>query len=215
MTKKYFAAAGFALLLSTAGAYAVPITTPPPILSAVGDVKAVFAFADAGDTSILNEVTPLSINQIFCNHSTGGCTAASPGATVDLGIQAGAMVFSLNDITTGRTFFSNAPDADGNYHALITSNFAAFGVGALPSGASTAIAALIASGNSITYVGFEDHQLGDPTGADFDYNDLIFAFANTVVAPPVGVPEPLTISLFGAGIIGAGWLSRRRKIRHS
>jgi hypothetical protein len=211
MLKKYFLAPGIGLLLSTAGAFAGPITTPPPVISAVGDVKAIYVFADAGDTSILNEITPQAHSQIFCNHSTAGCTAASAGATVNLfpPSQSGPMVFSLANLTTGNTYFSDAADADGNYHAQITSNYADFGVGALPGGADSVIAGLITLGNSITYIGFEDRKAGEPL-ADFDYNDLIFAFANTVTTPTI-VPEPLTISLFGAGVVGMGWLGRRRK----
>jgi hypothetical protein len=212
MGQKYFIAAGFGLLVSAVAAQAGPITTLPPVINAVGDVKAIFVFADAGDTSILNEITPQAINQIFCNHSTGGCLAASAGNTVNLfpPAQNGAMTFSLVNTSTGLTFTSNLADADGNYHARITSNYADFGVGALPGGASSVITALLGLGSSITYVGFEDRILGQPD-ADFDYNDLIFAFANTTVDPPIGIPEPLTVSLFGAGIAGTGWLSRRRK----
>src|SRR5258706_3402350 len=211
MSKKYFLAPGIGLLLSTAGALAGPITTPPPVINAVGDVKAIYVFADAGDTSILNELTPRAISQIFCNHSTAGCTAASAGDTVNLfpPSQSGPMTFSLANISTGLTFTSNTADSDGNYHARITSNYADFGVGALPGGASSVIAALLGLGSSITYIGFEDRKLGQ-ADADFDYNDLIFAFANTVTTPTI-IPEPLTISLFGAGIVGMGWLSRRRK----
>jgi hypothetical protein len=207
--KKYFLAPAIGLLLSTAGAFAGPITTPPPIISAVGDVKAVYVFADAGDTSILNEITPLAISQIFCNHSTGGCAGASAGDTVDLGLQNGAMVFSLANTSTGLTFTTNLADSDGNYHARITSNYADFGVGVLPGGADSVIAGLLGLGDSVTYIGFEDRVLGQ-SDADFDYNDLIFAFANTVTASTT-IPEPLTISLFGAGIVGMGWLSRRKK----
>ena len=208
MLKRFFAGPALGLLISTVAAQAVPITTPPPTLSAVGDVTAVYVFANAADTSILNELTPASINLIFCNHATGGCAGNNPGDTMDLGIQNGAMVFSLDDLTQGNHFTSNAPDADGNYHVLITTNFADFGVGALPGGADSVITSLLGSGQSITYVGWEDRILGQPN-ADFDYNDLIFAFANTVSTTQV--PEPLTLSLFGAGLAGAVWARRRKK----
>ena len=208
MIKNIFVGAGGALLFSAVAAQAVPITTPPPVLSAVGDVQAVYVFADALNTSVLNEVTPSSINQIFCNHSTGGCVGAAAGQTVDLLVQSGPMVFSLNNLTTGNTFTSAAADVNGNYHVMISSNFSIFNVGALPSAAATVIAALVASGDSVTYVGFEDAVAAD--NSDFDYNDLIFAFANTVSSPS-GVPEPLTISLFGMGLAGAAYIGRRRK----
>lgn len=208
MPYKKFVASAFGLLISTVAAQAGPITTPPPTLSAVGDVTAVYVYANANDTSILNELTPSAINLIFCNHPTGTCAGNNPGDMVGLGIQNGAMVFSLDDITLGNHFVSNAPDVDGNYHVLITHDFADFNVGALPGGADSVIAGLLASGQSITYVGWEDHTLSQQS--DFDYNDLIFAFANTTTRT-TELPEPLTISLFGAGLAGAAWTRWRRK----
>ncbi|MEO5953823.1 MAG: PEP-CTERM sorting domain-containing protein [Chloroflexia bacterium] len=205
MLNKSILAAGFGLLMSTAAAHAVPITTPPPTLSAFGNVTAVYIFADADETSILNELTPQAIDQIFCNHTTGTCTANNPGDTRDLfpPPQNGPIVFSLNNITTGNVFTTNTMDAEGNYHALITANYADFGLGTL-SGSLTA--QLASFGGSVTFVGFEDKLMSN--GSDFDYNDLIFAFANTAI---VGVPEPLTLSLFGAGLAGAALMRRRKK----
>jgi len=207
MFNKSILAAGIGLLMSAAAAQATPITTPPPTLNALGNVTAVYIFANAGDTSVLNELTPAAFNQIFCNHPTGTCAGNNPGDTFNLfpPSQSGAMVFSLADLNSSTTFTSDAADADGNYHVLITSDYNDFGVGALPGAAVTALAGL---SGSITFVGWEDKTLGQ--GSDFDYNDLIFAFANTNVTT-TGVPEPLTLSLFGAGLAGAAWVSRRRK----
>ena len=84
MLNKSILAAGIGLLLSAAAAQAAPITTAPPPLIAFGDVTAVYVFDDAGNTSILSELTPEAIAQIFCNHSGGGCTASASGDTVAL-----------------------------------------------------------------------------------------------------------------------------------
>jgi hypothetical protein len=203
MFNKTIIAAGIGLLMSAGMAQAAPITTPPPSLVAFGDVTAVYIFADAADTSILNELMPAAIAQIFCNHASGSCGANVSGDIKDLGVQSGAMTFSLQNVTRTTTFTNSAADGDGNYHALITSNYADFGLGALPGAAVTALAGL---SGSVTYVGWEDKTLAQ--GSDFDYNDLIFAFANTRATTEV--PEPLTLSLFGAGLAGAAWVGRRR-----
>jgi hypothetical protein len=204
MLNKSILAAGIGLLMSTAAAQAVPITDPPPALTAFGDVTAVYIFADAGDASVLNELTPEAIAQIFCNASVSGCTASASGDTKALfpPPQFGPMVFTLENTETGSIFRTDTADSDGNYHALITTDYADFGLGALPGPADTALAGL---GGSITFIGWED--LTDGQGSDFDYNDLIFAFANTRLTQ---VPEPLTLSLFGAGLAGAVWVGRRR-----
>ncbi|HKU64527.1 MAG TPA: PEP-CTERM sorting domain-containing protein [Rhizomicrobium sp.] len=205
MSKRLMVGAGLGLILSAVVAQAAPITTPPQVLSAIGDVTAVYVFADAGDTSILNELTPVAINQIFCNHSTGSCTGANPGDTAPLGFQTGIMTFSLHNVTSGTTFFSDLPDSDGNYHVKISDDYADFGQGALPAAANTVIGGLISSGMSVTYVGWEDWTAGQ--GSDFDYNDLIFAFANTTTR---NVPEPLSLSVMSVGLAGAAWAKRRK-----
>jgi hypothetical protein len=179
---------------------AAPITTPPPTLVATGDVKAVYIFANASDTSFLNEVSPIVWNTIFCNHSSGSCTASPTGDTVDLGSQSGPIVFSLSNITTGKTYMTNAPDGGGVYHAVFSTSYSTFGLGALPSAAATALAGL----SNVTFVAWEDHDA--TTGSDFDYNDLVFAFSNTSAS----VPEPLSLSLLGAGLFFLAGLRRRK-----
>jgi hypothetical protein len=63
--------------------------------------------------------------------------------------------------------------------------------------------------NDYTIVGVEDifsntlTQAWTPTGADYDYNDVMFGFRQA------SVPEPGTLLLMGLGLAGAAW-SRRR-----
>jgi hypothetical protein len=181
-------------------AQASPITTPPPTLVATGDVKAVYIFANAADTSFLNEVSPVSWSTIFCNHSSGSCTASPTGDMVDLGSQSGPLVFSLSNITKGKSYQTNTPDAGGAYHAVFSTNYTTFGLGALPSAAATALSGL----PNVTFVAWEDRDATN--GSDFDYNDLVFAFSNTKAS----IPEPLSLSLLGAGLLGFAALRRRK-----
>lgn len=196
------AAAGALAMLSMA-AEASPITTPPPTLTATGEVRAVYIFANAGDTSFLDESSPVTWSGIFCNHPSGSCTGNSAGDMVNLGIQSGALVFKLRNVSTGMTYTSNLPDAAGDFHAVFSTNYSTFGLGALPSAAATALSGL----PNVTFVAWEDRDATN--NSDFDYNDLVFAFSNTKASP--GVPEPLTLSLMGAGLLGAAGLRLRRK----
>lgn len=188
-------------------AKAAPITTPPPPLSATGDVKAVYILANAGNTSFLDEVSPVSWSGIFCNHPSGSCAGNTAGDIVDLGTQSGALSFGLRNTTTGKTYWTTMPDAGGAYHARFSTDYSSFGVGALPGAAASALAGL----PNVTFVAWED--LDASNGADFDYNDLIFAFSNTTSGT---VPEPLSLSVFVTGLLGLtvmGFARVRRRIK--
>jgi hypothetical protein len=205
MSKKILFGAGLGLILSAVAAQAAPITVQPQDLSAIGNVTAIYVFANAGNTSILNELMPSNIPQIFCNHDTPECTGAMAGDTMALGLQNGVMRFSLANTNTGSIFYNDTADGDGNYHVKISENYADFGQGVLPGAADTVINNLINGGMTITYVGWED--LTANQGSDFDYNDLIFAFANTTTRK---LPEPFTLSLMGMGLAGTAWARRRK-----
>lgn len=202
MKNKIFLGAAALAVMTIASAQAAPITTPPPALNATGDVKAIYIFANAGNTSFLDETSPVTWTGIFCNHPSGSCTGNMAGDMVDLGTQSGALVFSLRNITTGMTYMTTTPDSGGAYHAVFSTDYSTFGLGALPTAAASALAGL----PDVTFVAWEDRDATN--GSDFDYNDLVFAFSNT---SSTGVPEPLSLALAGAGLLGLAGLRRRKR----
>ncbi|MFL1463394.1 PEP-CTERM sorting domain-containing protein [Roseococcus sp. DSY-14] len=192
--KTTVAAAVLALgIAGTAQAALTPITTPPV---ASGPFTVVFAFADAADTSDLsfsqggNPPTLLITNN--------GPTADPIGFTTTAGA-AGTVNFILTNTTQGYSFTAGIVDpVDGVQHAVTTTNFADFGVGALPADAAAAIAA---TGQTGIFIGFEDRRNGD-----YDYNDLIYWFSSVRI---VDAPAPAALGLFGLGLLGLGLMRRR------
>lgn len=183
-------------------ARAAPLTVTPGVLSAIGPLQAVFAYKDAGDTSELSAVGVAGT--IFNNQLTPIGTVVSVNNS---GPFPTPIVFELKNLTHGYSFFTGIADTvqvggQDVFYAAYADDFEDFGVGALPAATAAAIANdPVLSAGPLVFVGFEDRR-----GGDFDYNDLIFAFA------PIGVtriPEPGILALLGLGVFAFAAVRRR------
>ena len=190
-------------------ANAGPVTSVDPALnpfSVDGSIQIVFAFSDASNEDLILDIPALASNPILDNH-------VSPiGTTVDLGSYTGNLTFELNNLYTGAKYYSDALDAYGDYHVILDANYADFGIGSLDPTALASIQSLANAGYSIIFMAWEDHDVQSYAPSDWDYNDVVYAVAYKVNLNRV--PEPLSLSVFGVGLISllAFWCGRRKLV---
>jgi hypothetical protein len=191
-----------AILSPRLSAQAAFTPTPSLLFTAPFDGTLIFTYEGFSADDLDQMGFDFNGNPLFTNKT------AAVGAIIQESVVAGQLyTLSLHNDQTGDTWSSDpALNWDGQDHLASTAAFSDFHLGAMaptPVNAGCAIP-------GHCYLGWEDLP---GAGADHDFNDLVFALQFTPITTRAAddpVPEPGTLKLLAIGMLGLGFVARRR-----
>jgi hypothetical protein len=193
---------GAALVLCASPAGAVLIPTTASFFTAPAD--GILTFIYEGYSALDTDHMTFTVNgdALFTNK-----TAVAGDVAHEAVVAGQTYRLTLHDDHTNDTWSSD-PSAnwDGMAHLRSTGTFSDFGFG--PAAPSPVNNCALLSG---CYFGWEDRA----PGTDEDFNDLMFALQfppatpRSVSAGGDPVPEPATLTVLCAGLLGLGFITRR------
>jgi hypothetical protein len=224
-------------------AYDAPLVSPPGVYFGSGNSNSDFTVSTTGSVEIgLSAITryvgPIVPTLNTYNVPTGatavlGKTGSAWGFVFSVNLNAdGNGTHNLSNITTRLTLNDVGQGTTGFFDVLAIGDNAAYGAGGVCSGTPTCTP-------SSSFFAFQNSEalsfaavagaLGDPgynINADDTYIFTLEAFnvdgvllgtdtINVVAGNGAPIPEPVTLSLFGAGFAGMAALRRRRKSRQA
>ncbi len=207
-------AAGFAL-----PAVAVPTAsyTLDKFGTSTGDYGTVALTNESG--GVLVQVTPIA--------GTGGTGFVNTGAGGSLDFNLDVTTISVSGLTTGFSLVSTTSgsigdDGSGTFNFEIDCSTTVCGTGGnAPDQSPFSFTVDSTGGPTLTASDFTSNGTGNIFASDLcvnvTSNDHCTAGANTGdvsaqgSSPPPRVPEPFTLSVFGAGLLGAAAMRRRKK----